>query len=55
MTSIEHNFNKSYITSDDRYLIKIQNSQYASFLIKKTKGIKYLYHIISNYEGDKFL
>ena len=39
MTSIEHNFNKSYITSDDRYLIKIQNSQYSSFLIKKQKEL----------------
>ena len=32
-----------------------QNIQYASILAEKTKRIKYLFPIISNYEGDILL
>ena len=49
ISSIEDNFNKSSFTLDDRYLIIAQNIQYASILTDKTKGIKYLFPISSNY------
>ena len=55
ITSIENNFKKSSFTLDDRYLIIAQNIQYASILTDKTKGIKYLFPISSNYEGEILL
>ena len=49
ISSIEDNFNKSSFTLDDRYLIIGQNFQYTSILTEKTKWIKYLFPISSNY------
>ncbi len=55
ISSLEDNFVKSSFTSNDRYLIIGQNIQYASILTEKTKGIKYLFPISSNYDGDILL
>ena len=55
ISSLEDNFNKSSFNIDDRYLIIGQNIQYASILTEKTKGIKYLFPISSNYDGDILL